>query len=172
MELVIGRIGKAHGIAGGLTVEPHTDDLDRRFAVGAAVATDPAERGPLTVRAVRSTGSRFVVWFDGVADRTGAEALRGTLLVADSGTSTALEDPEEYWDHQLIGLRALTPDGAALGAVQDVLHPAGGDLLVLRTEDDREVLLPFVAAFVPTVDVAGGCLTVDPPPGLLDLDQG
>lgn len=169
MQLVVGRIGRAHGVRGEVAVDVRTDDPERRFAVGSVLETDPAERGPLTVAASRWHSGRLLVTFAGVADRTAVEALRGLLLVADSATSPPPEDPDEYWDHQLVGLTAVTLSGDVLGAVEEVLHPPGGDLLVVRRADDAELLVPFVRAIVPEVDLTGGRLVVDPPPGLLDL---
>ena len=169
MQLVVGRIARAHGIGGEVSVEVRTDSPELRFAVGARVETDPAERGPLTVRRTRWHSGRLLVSFDEVPDRTVAEELRGTLLVADSATSPPVDDPEEFWDHQLIGLAALSVVGDRLGDVEDVLHVPAGDLLVVRTPAGGELLVPFVRAIVPDVDVTRGHVVVDPPDGLLDL---
>lgn len=168
MRLVIGRIGRPHGLRGEVTVEVRTDSPELRFTPGIRLDTEPADRGPLQIDAVRDQNGRLLVRFAGVEDRTAAEALRDTLLAVDSATSPPLE-PEEYWDHQLIGLRAYTAAGEELGVVTDVLHPPGSDLLAVRRPDDRELLLPFVAAIVPTVEVAAGRIVVDLPEGLLDL---
>lgn len=170
MQLVVGRIGKAHGVKGEVAVEVRTDDPDRRFAVGTSVHTEPAERGPLTVVRTRPHSGRLLVLFEGVTDRTAAEALRGTLLTVDSADSEPLDDPDEFYDHELMGLAVVTVDGTPVGEVQDVLHPPGPDLLVVGRDDGSEVLVPFVRDIVPSVDVTGGRLVVDPPVGLLDLD--
>jgi 16S rRNA processing protein RimM len=168
VQLVVGRIGRAHGIGGEVSVDVRTDSPELRFAVGASVDTDPPERGPLTVTRARWHSGRLLVAFEQVGDRTAAEALRGTLLVADSSTSPET-DTDEYWDHQLAGLRAVTLSGETLGEVEEVLHPPGGALLAVRRPDGGELLVPFVKALVPTVDVDGGRVVVDPPEGLLDL---
>jgi 16S rRNA processing protein RimM len=169
VQLVVGRIAKAHGVHGEVAVEVRTDDVERRFAVGAVLETEPPERGPLTVRAVRPHSGRLLVHFDAVDDRFAADALRGTMLVVDSATSPPTDDPEEFWDHDLVGLAAVTVAGQRIGRVEDVLHPSGTVLLAVRREDGAELLVPFVAAIVPEVDVAAGRLVVDPPDGLLDL---
>ncbi|HTW20984.1 MAG TPA: ribosome maturation factor RimM [Mycobacteriales bacterium] len=169
MRLVVGRIAKAHGISGEVAVDVRTDRPEDRFAVGGVIETDPADKGPLRIDAARWHAGRLLVRFAGVADRTAADALRGTMLVADSSTSPALGEDEEYWDHDLIGLAAVSVDGAPIGDVTDVVHPPGADLLVIAGPDGGEVLVPFVAAIVPTVDVPSGRLVVDPPEGLLDL---
>jgi 16S rRNA processing protein RimM len=113
-------------------------------------------------------GGRLVVHFAGVADRTGAEALRGTLLVITASERPPLAGPDDFYDTDLVGLSACTVGGRDLGPVRDVLHAGGADYLVLDV-DGRERLVPFVSAIVPRVDVAGGIVEVDPPEGLFDL---
>jgi 16S rRNA processing protein RimM len=166
--VVVGKIGRAHGIRGEVAVEVRTDDVHGRFGAGSRLATEPARHGPLTVRAARWQHRRLLVCFDGVGDRDAAAALRGALLVADAATGTAATDPEQFWDHQLVGMAAATSDGRPLGTVAEVRHPPGGDLLVVRRDGPGELLVPFVAAIVPVVDVDAGRLVVDPPPGLLE----
>lgn len=169
MQLVVGRIGRPHGLRGEVSVEVRTDDPDRRFAPGAVVATDPAARGPLVVRSSRSHAGTLLVRFEGVDDRDRAEELRGTMLVIDSADIPPSDDPDEFHDHQLIGLAVLTPDGERAGEVTDVLHH-GQDLLVVRRKG-RDVYVPFVKALVPVVDLEKGHLVVDGPAGLLDPDE-
>jgi 16S rRNA processing protein RimM len=169
VRLIVGRIARAHGITGEVAVDVRTDDPDTRFAVGAVLDTDPVERGPLTIEHTRWHSGRLLVRFAQVPDRTAAEALRATWLVADSSTSAAPADDDEFWDHDLVGLRAETADGTELGVVHDVLHPPGPPLLAVRRSDGAELLLPFVRAIVPTVDVSAGRLVVTPPEGLLEL---
>jgi len=168
VDLVVGRIGHAHGVKGEVSVEVRTDDPDRRFATGSVLATDPAERGPLTVERTRPHHGRLLVQFAEVNDRTAAETLRGTLLVVDSSSAGETGD-DEWWDHDLIGLTAVTADGTTVGSVTDVVHVPGSPLLAVTTDDGREVLVPFVADIVPEVDVDGGRLVVEPPAGLLEL---
>ena len=169
MQLVVGRIGKAHGVRGEVSVDVRTDDPDRRYAAGSRLATDP-DRGHLDVVASRAHHGRLLVKFSGVDDRTAAESLRGTLLVVDSATVGSTE-PEEWWDHDLVGLRVELTDGSALGTVTEVVHLPGSDLLAIARDGGREALIPFVAAMVPVVDVPGGRVVVDPPEGLLELDE-
>jgi len=80
------------------------------------------------------------------------------------------DDPEEYFDHQLRGLRVRTTTGDVIGEIGDVVHLPGQDLLAVARPERRELLVPFVAEFVPDIDVESGWVTIDPPPGLLDLD--
>jgi 16S rRNA processing protein RimM len=174
MQLVVGRVGRPHGIHGELTVQVHTDDPDLRFAAGSVLATEPAARGPLTVVSSRWHSGRLLVRFAGYADRDSAEDLRGTVLVMDSA-DVAPADPDEFHDYQLVGLNVLTLAGEPVGVVTDVRHQ-GQDLLVIQPSAGPpgapgrdEILVPFVAAIVPEVDVEAGRLVIDPPPGLLDL---
>ncbi|MER7367410.1 ribosome maturation factor RimM [Nonomuraea wenchangensis] len=166
MQLVVGRIGRPHGVRGEVTVEVRTDEPERRFAVGASIATDPAGSGPLVVAGRRWHKGILLVMFEGVTDRDVAEDLRGTMLVIDSAEVEPTGDPDEFHDHQLIGLAVETVAGEPVGEVEDVLHH-GQDLLVVRREGQDEALIPFVKALVPEVDLAGGRLVVDPPEGLL-----
>ena len=166
--LAVGRIGKPQGLSGEVTVQVRTDDPSARFAVGARLETDPADRGPLEVVSARDHSGRLVVAFHGCTDRTGAEALRGTMLVIDADLVPAPDDPEEFLDHQLVGLSAVLPDGTPLGQVSEVLHLPQGDVLVVR-RPEGDVLIPFVLAMVPVVDLRTGRVVIDPPDGLLDL---
>jgi 16S rRNA processing protein RimM len=170
MQLVVGRVGRPHGLRGEVTVEVRTDDPAQRFLAGVSLDTVPPERGPLTVATARWHSGRLLVRFAGYDDRNAAEALRETLLAIDSGQLGPLTDPEEFYDHDLIGLSVFTVAGEQVGSVADVLHH-GQDTLVIEGQGSRhgaEILVPFVAAIVPEVDVAAGRLVIDPPPGLLD----
>jgi 16S rRNA processing protein RimM len=167
MQLVVGRIRRPHGIRGDVSVEVHTDDPSDRFAVGAKLATDPAEHGPLVVEDCRWHSGTLLLRFTQIEDRTTAENLRGVWLVMDSADLGPTGDPDEFHDHELIGLAAVTVGGEAVGVVTDVRHH-GQDLLVIESPANPELLIPFVAAIVPEVDVAAGRLVIDPPQGLLD----
>jgi 16S rRNA processing protein RimM len=166
--VVVGRIGRPHGVRGEVTVEVRTDDPDLRFVPGAVLATDPASRGPLTVAGVHWHSGTLLLRLEGVADRTAAEELRNTELLVAVDELPAIEDPDSFYDHQLVGLTARLADDTVLGEVTAVRHEAQ-DLLVVRRAEAGEVLIPFVTAIVPTVDVAAGFLVVDPPEGLLEL---
>ncbi|WP_090771759.1 ribosome maturation factor RimM [Nonomuraea maritima] len=166
MQLVVGRIGRPHGVRGDVTVEVRTDDPELRFAPGTSIATDPASRGPLVVAGRRWHKDVLLVTFEGVTGRDAAEELRGTMLVIDSAELTPPDDPDEFHDAQLIGLTVETVAGEPVGEVQDVLHH-GQDLLVVRRAGQDDVLVPFVKALVPVVDLESGRLVVDPPEGLL-----
>jgi 16S rRNA processing protein RimM len=170
MRVIVGRVGRPHGIRGEVMVSVRTDEPDLRFAVGATLDAgrdlpdDAAgELSPLTVAA-----RRWLVSFAGITDRTAASELTGSWLSVDSSQLPQLEDPDEFRDHELIGLSVRTCSGDSVGVVADVLHH-GQDLLVVRHPDGPgEYLVPFVRAIVPEVDVKAGLLVIDPPRGLLD----
>jgi 16S rRNA processing protein RimM len=169
MDVVVGRIAKAHGIRGELAVDVRTDSPEERFRIGAAVTTklrDGSKR-ELTIAAAREHSGRLLVRFEEVPTRDVAETLRGALLLADTATLPPTSDPDEFYDHELAGLRAELTDGTIVGKVVEVVHSPGGELLELDV-DGRSALVPFVRAIVPTVDVAGGRVVLDPPEGLLD----
>jgi 16S rRNA processing protein RimM len=130
--------------------------------------TDPAAHGPLTVADCRWHREVLLLSFDGVATREDAESLRNTELLVEVADLPPLEEPDVFYDHQLVGLTARLPDGSVVGEVVAVRH-VGADLLVIARADRPEALVPFVSAMVPTVDLAGGYLVVDPPEGLLEL---
>lgn len=168
MELLVGKIGRAHGLRGEVAVQVRTDQPEDRFAAGMVFDTD---LGPLRITSLRWTSGRLLVHFEGVTDRTGAERLRGTSLVADVPDDERPEDPEEFFDHQLVGLHAQTVGGEDIGEVAEVLHLPMQDVLAVRTPEGREVLVPFVAEIVPEVDLDGGRVLLDPPPGLLGPEE-
>lgn len=164
IELLVGRVGRAHGIRGDVVVEVRTDEPDRRFAPGTAFET---ARGRLTVQRSHWHGQRLLLTFAEARDRLAAEALRGVELRITVDSDQRPDDPEEFYDHHLIGLRAQGVSGQVFGEVADVLHLPAQDVLVLR-RDGREVLVPFVAELVPEVNVSAGTLVVVERPGLLD----
>lgn len=173
MELVVGRVARAHGVTGELVVDVRTDDPDARFVRGNTLRARGSRGGPestYTVESVRAHGGRLLVRLAGIADRDSAEALRGTLFLVDSGELPPISEPDEFYDHQLEGLRVRTVAGVDVGTVAEVLHTAGGELLSVKTPEGAEVLVPFVAAMVPAVSLADGLIEIDPPDGLLDLE--
>lgn len=171
MQLVVGKIGRAHGIKGDVSVEVRTDEPELRLGPGAVVLTDPASAGPLTIESGKVHSGRLLLRFAGVNDRNAAEALRGTMLIAEVDPEETPEDPDEYYDHQLIGLDVVLLDGTAVGELAEVIHLPYQDLLLVRRPDDSEVLVPFVERIVPTIDLENQRAVIDPPPGLIDPEQ-
>ncbi|MEZ0090717.1 ribosome maturation factor RimM [Streptacidiphilus sp. EB129] len=168
MQLVVARIGRAHGIKGQVSVEVRTDEPELRLAPGAVLATDPASAGPLTIAEGRFHSGRLLLRFEGVGDRTGAEALRGTMLIAEVDPEETPEDPEEFYDHQLIGLAVVLADGSPVGELTGIAHLPSQDLLTVTRPDGGEVLVPFVTEIVPEVDLKLQRVVLTPPPGLID----
>lgn len=188
MQLIVGHIGKAHGIRGEVIVHVRTDEPEARFVPGAVFTTQaptgrygaPAPGGErpagayavpdqLTLESLRWHQGNIIAVFDGVYDRAIAEALRSTLLTVDSASVALPDDPDEFLDHQLIGLRVESVEGETLGDVGGIDHAPSSDLIVLRKTGGGTALIPFVTAIVPQVDLPGGRVVVDLPEGLLDL---
>ena len=171
IDVVVGRIGKPHGIRGEVTLDLRSDEPDRRFADGAVLRVE-APRGSafahrtLTVARTRWHQTTLLVTFDELTDRNTAETARGVVLHADVDPTETPEDPDEYYDHQLVGLAVHDVDGTLLGEVSGVVHGAQ-DLLAVKAVDGRDTLVPFVSALVPEVDVAGGRVVVADRPGLV-----
>ncbi|MFP3987631.1 ribosome maturation factor RimM [Streptomyces sp. E11-3] len=168
MQLVVARIGRAHGIKGEVTVEVRTDEPELRLAPGAVLATDPAATGPLTIETGRVHSGRLLLRFAGVRDRTAAEALRNTLLIADVDPDEQPEDPDEYYDHQLMDLDVVLTDGTEVGRITEVSHLASQDLFIVERPDGTEVMIPFVEEIVTGIDLDKQQAVIDPPPGLID----
>ena len=172
MELIVGRVAKAHGVTGELVVDVRTDDPELRFAPGAilrAKASDHRERN-YVVAAVRPHGNRLLLRLEGVADRVAADAMRGSLFFIDSEDLPPIDEPDTFYDHQLEGLLVRTTAGRDIGTVTEVLHTAAGELLAVDRADADELLVPFVSAIVTSVSLDSGIVEIDPPEGLLELE--
>jgi 16S rRNA processing protein RimM len=169
-QLRVGRLVKAHGLKGALKLELYTDDPDRRFVPGASFTLQVPEHSQwhgetITVREFRWMNQQPVIFFEGVDDRNAADTLVRAILWIDEDEDAAAE-PDAWYDHQLVGLDVVR-DGTVVGKVARVEHFPAQDLLVVATGGD-EVLVPFVAAIVPEVDVEGGRVVVTPPAGLFE----
>ena len=160
MRLLVGRIGRAHGILGEATIEVRTDEPDRRFAIGAKVQTDT--HGDLTVISGRVHNGILLLGFNGITDRNGIEKLKNTLLYADVDINEASGDDDEYHVLQLIGCQAVLESGENYGEVIDVINLPSQDLLSIKTPEG-ERLIPFVHQLVPTVDIVNKKVVVIPP---------
>ena len=174
MLVAVGRVGRPHGVRGEVAVEIRTDEPELRYLRGAVLSRQP-DADALVVEGARMHSGRMLVKFVGIDDRTRAEQLRGDTLYADVDPSQSPSDADEFYDHELIGLAVVDRQRGVIGQVRQVVHGPGQELLEVSDVDDPTgagVLIPFVAALVPTVDVAGGRITVDLPDGLLDLADG
>ncbi|UIX30473.1 ribosome maturation factor RimM [Streptomyces sp. GQFP] len=168
MQLVVARVGRAHGIKGEVTVEVRTDEPELRLPPGAVLATDPATAGPLTIETGRVHSGRLLLRFEGVRDRTGAEALRNVLLIADIDPEELPEGEDEYYDHQLMDLDVVLADGTEIGRITEISHLPSQDLFVVERPDGSEVYVPFVEEIVLEIDLEEQRAVIDPPPGLID----
>ncbi|WP_435973818.1 ribosome maturation factor RimM [Streptomyces sp. Qhu_M48] len=168
MQLVVARIGRAHGIKGEVTVEVRTDEPELRLGPGAVLHTDPASTGPLTIETGRVHSGRLLLRFEGVRDRTGAEALRNTLLIAEIDPTEMPEEEDEYYDHQLMDLDVVLADGTEIGRITEISHLPSQDLFIVERPDGTEVMIPFVGEIVVEIDLEEQRAVIDPPPGLID----
>ena len=169
VEVVVGVLGRAHGIRGDVEIHVRTDEPERRFVPGARLRVEGAAR-VLTVESARNHSGRLLVRFEELVDRTAAEGARGLVLLTDVVEHELPAEEGEYYDRQLVGLEAVTPDGTSVGRVLSVLHPGSQDLLEISTPGGPR-LVPFVTALVPEVDLAAGRLVVADVPGLLTDDE-
>ncbi|QIK66986.1 ribosome maturation factor RimM [Nocardioides sp. HDW12B] len=172
-DVVVGRIGRPHGVRGEVSLELRTDEPDRRFADGAVLTVRGApgrpapEHATLTVAATRWHQERLLVRFEQLTDRDAAERARDLLLEVTIAADSAPVEDDEFYDFQIVGLSVVTEDGTPAGTVKAVLHPGAQDLLVVARNGQEDALVPFVSALVPEVDLAGGRLVVADRPGLL-----
>jgi 16S rRNA processing protein RimM len=171
MRVVVGRIGRAQGIRGELTVEVRTDAPEERFSPGAVLVLSGRSGLPATatVAGHRWQNGRLILSIVGITDRTAAESLRGALLEAEVDLAPVGADPDEFHDLALVGLLVRDLEGVELGRISEVLHLPGQDVLSIARPGQPELLVPFVREMVPEVDVLGGVVVVDLPDGLADL---
>lgn len=167
MRVVVGRIGRPHGIKGDVTIDVRTDDAEDIFEPGNVLLT---ESGPLTLESVRWTGPRLVVKFATIDDRNAAEEIRNRILEVDRDDDARPDDPDEFYDYHLIGLHVIDTTGVDRGDITEVIHTSAQDLLVV-TDGDREALVPFVSEIVTDVDLAGRRVVIDPPEGLFEVND-
>ena len=176
-RVAVGRIAGAHGLRGEIAVEV-LSDVPGRFAPGAALLLSAAgaPTRPVVVAAARNFTSRhkdrLLLSLQGIADRTAAEALRGALLEVDAA-AVPPAPAGTYYPYDLVGCRCADRRAGELGEVTEVIEGGGGDLLRVVApahgeEPARELLLPFVDAYLAEVDVAGRRILWDLPEGLIE----
>ncbi|MFD7610551.1 ribosome maturation factor RimM [Streptomyces sp. NPDC059828] len=168
MQLVVARIGRAHGVKGEVTVEVRTDEPELRLGPGAVLHTDPVSAGPLTIETGRVHSGRLLLRFEGVRDRNGAEALRNTLLIAEVDPDERPDEPDEFYDHQLMDLDVVLADGTEVGRITEISHLPSQDLFIVERPDGTEVMIPFVEEIVAEIDLEEQKAVITPPPGLID----
>lgn len=170
-QLRVGRLVKAHGLKGALKLELYTDDPAGRFVPGAEFTLQVPEASPwhgktITVREYRLMNGNPVVFLEGIDDRTAAEELVKAILWIDQDDATEQAEDDAWYDHQLVGLDVVRDD-VVIGRVARVDHFPAQDLLIVRV-GENEIMVPFVTAIVPIVDLAAGRVIVTPPPGLFE----
>jgi 16S rRNA processing protein RimM len=167
---LVGRIARAHGLRGQVIVNLDTDFPETRFQPGAELFI---ERGG-TVSALRLTTVWFhrdrpVIGVEGVTTMTEAEALAGRELRVPADWLAPLP-AGTFYHHDLVGCRVETSDGRQVGIVSGVEGTMAGSRLVI--EGSRgEILIPLVSHICPTIDVGAKRIVVDPPDGLLELNE-
>lgn len=177
LRLRVARLTKAHGLKGGIKLELYTDEPDKRFVPGAQFHMQVPEASPwhgmtITLTELRWYNSHAVAFFTEIPDRTAAETAIKAILLVDQAEDQLPDEPGAWYDHQLVGLDVYR-DGAKIGTLTAVEHFPAQDLLVVTLPavsggKPREVLVPFVAAFVPDVNIEAGRVTITPPPGLFE----
>lgn len=170
-QLRVGRLTKAHGLKGAIKLELYTDEPERRFVPGAKFSLQVPETSPwfgktLELAELRWYNSHPVAFFVGVPDRTTAETLIKAILWVEHDSTVLPEESDAWYDHQLTGLKAVR-DGAEVGTIARVEHLPSQDLLVVKTSAG-EVMVPFVKAIVPEVDMDKGLVILTPPGGLFE----
>ncbi len=167
-RVVVGRLGRPHGIRGEVTVEIRTDEPELRFAPGSSVFLSSGKSA--AIENIRWHQNLLLVKFAGIKDRNDSETLRGQLVEVEVDDLDLPEDEDEFYDRQLVGLRVLENE-AQVGLIEDVLHLPGHDLLSIRLKDGREMLLPFVEEFVPEIDLESSTIHITPPQGLMEVES-
>ena len=164
MQLVVGRIGRAHGVLGEATVQVQTDDPDVRFKVGAKLSLDNGK--DLTIRSARWHNQILLLAFDGIIDRNQIEELRDQMISAEVDITSL--SPGEYHYQQLLGCRVFLQSNELIGEVDEIVKLPGQDLLSVA-KNGKKVLIPMVKKIIISIDVSAKKIVVDPPEGLLDV---
>ena len=172
-KLRVGRLVKAHGLKGALKLELYTDSPDQRFRAGQELELQVPETSEWFGKTVKVAELRFynqspVLFLEGIQDRSQAETLVKAILLIETDLGQLPEDPEAWYDHQLVGLTALVGD-EVVGKVIRLDHLPAQDLLAIETSNG-EVLVPFVKQIVPSVDIQKGQVVLTPPSGLFEVN--
>jgi 16S rRNA processing protein RimM len=172
-KLRVGRLVKAHGLKGAIKLELYTDSPDQRFKPGQVLELQVPETSEWFGKTVKVSELRFynqspVLFLEGIENRSQAETLIKAILLIEIELDKLPEEPEAWYDHQLLGLEALV-ENTVVGKVIRVDHLPAQDLLAIETTTG-EVLVPFVKQIVPTVDISKGQIILDPPAGLFELN--
>ena len=160
-RLLMGRIGAAHGIRGEVRIQSFTEEPLALMGYGELSTNRPGLT--ITIENARATTNVLVARLKGVTDRTAAEKLNGVELYVDRERLPRIEEEDDFYLADLIGLEARGEDGAALGEVLAVPNFGAGDILEIGGPGQETRLIPFTRAAVPEIHLAEGYLVVVPP---------
>ena len=164
----IGGIARAHGIKGEVRITSHTEDPEAIADYGPLETNRPGLT--ITIESARLQKTVLIARLKGVRDRNAAELLNGVELYIDRSQLPEIEDEDDFYHADLIGLDARLDSGVSIGAVSAIYDHGAGDILEVRDPRSGDTYLyPFTKAVVPTVNISGGYLVIAPP---LDADPG
>jgi 16S rRNA processing protein RimM len=169
MDVVVGRLGRPHGVHGEISVEVRTDDPEKRFAIGAKVTLKDADK-ELTIVATRWHLDRMLITFAEVTDRNQADEVKGKTITVSVIEEEISTKTNEFYEFQLVGLPVFDTEAKELGEVKEVLPGTAQSLIVVKTAKG-EVLVPFVNQIVPKVDLENKKIIMNPPVGLFDEEN-
>ena len=163
---LVGEIVGVFGVHGEIKVRP-LSDFPERFAVGGTLYLGDRREPHIITKARLRPGSHIIA-LSGVESTNDAERLRGQFLAIPTSALAPLA-PDQFYQHDLLGLRVEHVNGAPLGVIVDIFNTGANDIYVVRNETTgAERMLPAVKAFIKQVDVAAGVVRVEPIPGLFD----
>jgi 16S rRNA processing protein RimM len=160
-RICVAQIGAAHGVRGEVRLRSFTEDPMAVTSYGPLESEDGTRR--FTIEALRPLKDLFVARLEGVADRDAAEALTNIRLYVPRDRLPPLEDAETYYHADLIGLAAVTADGAPLGTVKAIHNFGAGDILEIKLDSGEPLMVPFTDTAVPDIDLAARRMVVVPP---------
>ena len=170
MDLVVGRLGRPHGVHGEISVEVRTDEPEIRFAKGSKLSLKETNN-QLTVLSSRWHQEKILVKFEEITDRDLANDIKGKTLTVEIDPNSIETKKDQYYEFQLTGLNVIDINEKTLGQIKEVITGLAQDLLVVETEEKKEVLVPFVKQIVVNVDLNKKLITMDPPRGLFDEEN-
>ncbi|QCI64421.1 ribosome maturation factor RimM [Phreatobacter stygius] len=166
--VLVAKFGAAHGIKGEVRLKSYTQDPTAILGYSPLTTRDGRT---FTLETVRPAGEVLVARVTELRDRNAAEAVTNLDLLVPRERLAGPMDEDEFLHSDLIGLTAVTTAGETIGTVTAVFDFGAGDIIDVARRGRKAVMIPFTKAVVPSVDIAGGKLVVDPPPGLLEDEE-